>query len=92
MNLLRKPKSLPNDMKSSKSVDGKQFEKLRLKTNLNLLLRRLLIPDFLYNYSGKHSTFDQVHSTTTVIEKFPKEKLGYSAVFLDVAQVLDRVD
>lgn len=49
------------------------------------------IPDFQFGFRNKHSTIDQVHRVTTVIEKAFEEKQFCPAVFLDVSQAFDRV-
>ena len=66
---------------------SKLFEKLflrRLKPLIN-------IPDFQFGFRGNHSTIDQVHRVTTVIEKAFEEKKYCPAVFLDVSQAFDKV-
>lgn len=66
---------------------SKLFEKLlhkRLKPLLN-------IPDHQFGFRSKHSTVDQVHRVTSIIEEALEEKKYCSAVFLDVAQAFDKV-
>lgn len=48
-------------------------------------------PDHQFGFRSKHSTIDQVHRITTVIERALEEKKYCCAVFLDVAQAFDRV-
>lgn len=49
------------------------------------------IPDFQFGFRSRHSTIDQVHRVTTVIERAFEEKKYCPAVFLDVSQAFDRV-
>lgn len=60
-----------------------------------LLLKRLKplthIPHHQFGFRSQHSTIDQVHRVTSVIEKAFEEKKYCTAVFLDVAQAFDRV-
>lgn len=49
------------------------------------------IPDFQFGFRNNHSTIDQVHRITTVIEQALEEKKYCPAVFLDVSQAFDRV-
>lgn len=66
---------------------SKLFEKLLLKR----IKPFIIIPDFQFGFRSYHSTIDQVHRVTTVIERALEEKKYCSAVFLDVSQAFDRV-
>lgn len=50
-----------------------------------------LTPVHQFGFRESHSTVDQVHRITNIIEKALEEKKVCSAVFLDVAQAFDRV-
>lgn len=69
------------------SALSKLFEKLilrRLKPLFNL-------PDHQFGFRNRHSTIDQVHQVTTIIERAFEDRKYCSAVFLDIAQALDKV-
>jgi len=73
------------------STMAKLFEKLILKRLKPILDRNNLIPSHQFGFRNKHSTVEQVHRVTDVIEKSLENKNVCSAVFLDVAQAFDRV-
>lgn len=70
---------------------SKVFEKLFLKKLKPLIENGNLIPNYQFGFRQKHSTIDQVHRITDVIECVLEEKQICSAVFLEVAQAFDRV-
>ena len=70
---------------------SKLFEKLLLKRLDPIIEQRKLIPTHQFGFRNKHSTIDQVHRITNVIEKALEEKQICSAIFLDVAQAFDKV-
>lgn len=72
-------------------VMSKLFEKLLLKRTKPLIEERELIPNHLFEFGNKHSTIDQVHRITNIIEKSLEEKNICSAIFLDMAQAFDKV-
>lgn len=66
---------------------SKLFEKLLLKR-----LRPLInIPDFQFGFRNNHSTIDQIHRITTVIEQALEKRKYCPAVFLDVSQAFHKV-
>jgi len=69
---------------------SKLFEKLLLKIFKPILDEKqiILVPAYQFGFRNKHSTIDQVHRITTIIEKTIEEKKVCSTIFLDVAQVL----
>ena len=69
----------------------KLFEKLFLKRLKPILDEKQIIPTHQFGFRNKHSTIDQVHRITTIIEKALEEKQVCSTIFLDVAQAFDRV-
>jgi len=69
------------------SVLSKLFKKLilrRLKALFNL-------SDHQFDFWNRHSTIDQVHRITTIIERMFEDRKYCSAVFLDVAQAFDKI-
>lgn len=94
--MLQKPGKPPHEVKSYRPISllpiiSKLFEKLLLKRLKPLIDRKNLIPNHQFGFRQGHSTIDQVHRMTYVIEKALEEKLVCSAIFLDVAQAFDRV-
>lgn len=72
-------------------VLSKLFEKLLLKRLKPILENKNLIPEHQFGFREKHSTIEQVHRITNIIEKALEEKKVCSTVFLDVAQAFDKV-
>jgi hypothetical protein len=70
---------------------SKLFEKLLLKRLNPILDEKQIIPTHQFGLRNKHSTIDQVHRITTLIEKALEEKQVCSTIFLDVVQAFDRV-
>jgi hypothetical protein len=67
------------------------FEKLLLKSLKPVLDEKQIIPTHPSSFRNKHSTLDQVHRITNIIDKTLEEKKFYSTIFLDVAQTFDKV-
>lgn len=72
-------------------VVSKLFEKLLLKRLKPLIEEKELIPTHQFGFRNNHSTIDQVHRITNIIEKSLEEKKVCSTIFLDVAQAFDKV-
>jgi hypothetical protein len=72
-------------------VMSELFKKLLIKRLKPIIERKHLIPNHQFGFRSKHSTIDQVHRITNIIENKLEEKKICSAVFLDVAQAFDRV-
>ena len=72
-------------------VMSKLFEKLLIKRLNPIIERKNLMPNHQFGFRSKHSTIDQVHRITNVIEQTLEEKKVCSAIFLDVAQAFDKV-
>lgn len=94
--MLPKPGKPPQEVKSYRPISllpiiSKLFETLFLKRLKPIIERQRLIPDHQFGFRGGHSTVDQVHRITNIIEKALEEKQVCSAVFLDVAQAFDKV-
>ena len=62
-----------------------------LKRLKPILDEKQIIPTHQFGFRNKHSTIDEVHRITTIIEKALEEKQVCSTIFLDVAQAFDRV-
>ena len=73
------------------SVLSKLLEKLFIKQLKQIIDEKLLIPIHQFGFREQHSTLDQIHRITDVIEKAFEEKKVCSAVFLDVSQAFDKV-
>jgi hypothetical protein len=69
----------------------KLFEKFILKRLKPIINEKYMVPTHQFGFRNNHSTIDQVHRITDVIEKTLESKRVCSAVFLDVAQAFDRV-
>lgn len=72
-------------------VISKVFERIFLQRLQPIIEEKGLIPEHQFGFRSKHSTIDQVHRITDVIEKALEEKKICSAVFLDVSQAFDKV-
>jgi hypothetical protein len=56
-----------------------------------MIEEKQIIPHHQFGFQHKHSTTDQVHRISTIIEKALEEQHVCSTVFLDVAQTFDTV-
>jgi hypothetical protein len=72
-------------------IMSKLFEKLLLKKLKLIMEDKNLIPDHQFGFRTQHSTIDQVHRITNIIEQSLEEKKVCSTLFLDVAQAFDKV-
>jgi len=70
---------------------SKLFEKLLLTRLKPILDEKQIIPTHQFGFRCNHSTTDQVHRITTLIEKTVEEKQVCSSICLDVAQEFDKV-
>lgn len=94
--MLPKPGKQPNETKSYRPISllptiSKVFEKLLLKRLKTIIESKNLIPNHQFGFRHRHSTIDQVHRITDIIEKALEEKQDCSTIFLDVSQAFDRV-
>jgi hypothetical protein len=94
--MLPKAGKPPNEVKSYRPISllpliSKLFEKLLLKRLKPIIEEKKLIPDHQFGFRQMHSTIDQVHRISDVIEQALEDKKICSAVFLDVAQAFDKV-
>ena len=96
ISMIPKPGKPPNDVSSYRPISllpimSKLFEKLLLKRLTPIIEKKSLIPNHQFGFRHKHSTIDQVHRITNLIEKALEEKMVCSTIFLDVAQAFDKV-
>ena len=94
--MIQKPNKPPNEATSYRPISilpilSKLFEKLLLKRLKHISEERQLIPAHQFGFREKHSTIEQIHRVTNVIEEALDDRKICSAVFLDVAQAFDRV-
>lgn len=72
-------------------VISKLFEKLYMKRLKSIIEQKKLIPDHQFGFREKHSTIEQVHRLTNIIETTLEERKVCATIFLDVAQAFDKV-
>lgn len=94
--MIPEPGKPPLEVASYRSISllpniSKLFEKLLLKRLKPIIESKQLIPSHQFGFRKEHSTIDQVHRITDVIEKSLEEKKFCSVAFLDVAQAFDKV-
>lgn len=94
--MIPKPGKPPHETSSYRPISllpvmGKLFEKLLLKRLKPIIERKHLIPNHQFGFRNQHSTIDQVHRITNIIEQALEEKKVCSTIFLDVAQAFDKV-
>lgn len=94
--MILKPGKPPNEVKSYRPISllpilSKVFEKLLLKRMKPIIENKKLIPNYQFGFREKHSTVDQIHRISDIIEKTLEEKKICSTIFLDVAQAFDKV-
>lgn len=94
--VIPKPGKPPTEVTSYRPISllpimSKVFEKLLLKRMMPIIQERKLIPSHQFGFRIKHSTIEQVHRITNVIEKTLEEKKICATIFLDVAQAFDKV-
>lgn len=94
--MIPKPGKPENERTSYRPISllptiGKLFEKIYLKRLKPLIDSKNIIPSHQFGFRTQHSTIDQVHRITNLIEKTLEEKKVCSAVFLDVSAAFDKV-
>ena len=94
--MIEKPGKPPHEAGSYRPISllpiiSKLFEKLLLKRLKPIIERKNLVRDHQFGFRKSHSTMDQVHRITNVIEKALEEKKVCYAIFLDVSQAFDKV-
>jgi len=94
--LIPKPGKPPTEVTSYRPISllpimSKLFERLLLKRLMVIIKNKKLIPTHQFGFRTNHSTIEQVHRITNLIEKTLEEGKVCSAIFLDVAQAFDKV-
>jgi hypothetical protein len=94
--VIPKPGKPVNEVTSYRPISllpilSKLFEKLLFRRLKPILDEKRIIPTHQFGFRSKHSTIDQVHRITSIIEKSLEEKQVCCTTFLDVAQAFDRV-
>jgi hypothetical protein len=94
--MIPKPGKPPHEAASFSPISllpvmSKLFEKLLIKRLKPIIERKNLIPNHQFGFRSKHSTIDQVHRITNIIEIALEEKKVCSAILLDVAPAFDKV-
>ncbi|PNF23836.1 hypothetical protein B7P43_G13720 [Cryptotermes secundus] len=92
--MIPKPGKNHNEVESYRPIAllqimSKLFEKLILKHLKPNIEKYQLVPSHQFGFHSKHSTIDQVHRITDVIEKSLEDKKVCSTIFLDIAQAFD---
>lgn len=90
--MINKPDKPPGQVTSYRPISllptiSKIFEKLLIKR----IQPMIKIPDFQFGFRNKHSTIEQIHRVTTVIERAFEKSEYCPAAFLDVSQAFDKV-
>jgi len=86
----------PNEVSSYRIIPllpimSKIFEKLVLKRVIPITDAKHIIPLQQFRFRQQHSTIDQVHRITAIIEQALEEQQVCATMFLDVAQAFDMV-
>lgn len=94
--MLLKPGKPPEQVTSYRPISllpslSKLFEKLLLKRLKPIIEVKQIIPEHQFGFRSKHSTIEQVHRVTNIINKALEEKKYCCGVFLDIAQAFDKV-
>ena len=84
--MIPKPGKPPNDVKSYRPISllpviSKLFEKLLLKRLKPIIEERKLIPDYQFGFRQKHSTIDQAHRVTDIIEREHWREKKYAQLY-----------
>lgn len=94
--MIPKPGKEPQEVTSYRPISllpimAKLFEKLFLKRLSIIIHSSNLIPSHQFGFRNQHSTIDQIHRITDVIEKSFENGKICSVVFLDVEKAFDKV-
>lgn len=94
--MILKPGKDPKDKKSYRPISllpviSKLFERLLVQRLKITVEERGLIPNHQFGFREKHSTIDQVHRITDIIENCLEKQQVCAATFLDVSQAFDKV-
>jgi hypothetical protein len=93
--MVPKPGKTPTDVASYRLISLLPFlsnilEKLLLKRIYNDTNHQEWIPSHQFGFRKAHSTIQQCHRITDIINKAFEEHKSCSAVFLDVSQAFDK--
>jgi hypothetical protein len=72
-------------------VTSKLFERILLNRIRNDIDLSIVIPEYQYGYRGGYSTMQQMYRIVNKIATSLEEKKHCTAVFLDVAQAMDKI-
>lgn len=94
--MMAKPGKPANNVTSYRPISllpvlSKLYEKILIKRLKPIVETKKLIPNHQFGFREKHSTIDQVHRITYMIEQALEEKKVCTATFLDVEQAFDKV-
>jgi len=94
--MIIKPGKQPTDVTSYRpisllSVLSKLLEKLLLHRLLSDPRSQDWIPSHQFGFRKAHSTIQQCHRLTTIINKTLEDRKHCSAVFLDISQAFDKI-
>ena len=94
--MVPKPGKPPTEVSSYRPISllpilSKVLEKLFYERLMAIITRKNLIPSHQFGFRKHHSTIDQIHRITNIIETSFEKKKVCSAVFLDVSQAFDKV-
>ena len=94
--MISKPGKDPHEVSSYRPISlipilSKVLEKIITKRLRPVIETEEIIPSHQFGFREKHSTIDQVHRITDIIENAYNDKKVCSAVFLDVSQAFDKV-
>lgn len=94
--MIGKPGKPQNEITSYRPISllpilSKVLEKLFLTRLMPIITSQHLIPNHQFGFRKQHSTLDQIHRITNVVETAFEHHKVCSAVFLDVSQAFDKV-
>ena len=94
--MIPKPGKPPHEVTSYRPISllpviSKLFEKLLIRRIKPIIEEKGVIPSHQFGFRNKHSTIDQVHRITNIIENALEKREVCSTIFLDVAQAFDKV-
>ena len=94
--MISKPTKLPTEVKSYRSISLlsvllKLYERILQVRIKRIIEQTNLIPKHQFGFRNAHSTIDQVHRMTDVMERALEEINVCAAIFLDVSKAFDKV-
>ena len=73
------------------SILGKIFERLLLNRLMPIIDERKILPKHQFGFRKRHSTVEQIHRITNLVENCFEHKMICSVALLDIAQAFDKV-